>query len=124
MADLKGKKKKKKPKITLEETSEQLSQLASKVEEIDISEPSHPPEPAQDEDFDALVRHLAALCSSSQVLCGWARCIIQTSAWYTIYEGPHMTFWGRARVWFVTMASNIVHKVLVWIMYLIHWFLR
>lgn len=80
MADLKGKKKKKKPKITLEETSEQLSQLASKVEDIDISEPSHPPEPAQDEDFDALVRHSVSLCSSFQVLCGWVGCIVQTSA--------------------------------------------
>ena len=99
-----------------------MSQLASKVEDIDISEPSHPPEPAQDEDFDALVRHLAALCSSFQVLCGWVRCIIQTSAWYTTYDGPHMAFGGRARVWFVTMASNVVHNVLAQIMHPIRWF--
>lgn len=57
MADLKGKKKKKK-KIILEEASEQLVQLASKVEDIVISEPSEPPEPAQDEELDAFVRYL------------------------------------------------------------------
>ena len=71
MADLKGKKKKKKPKPILEEASEQLVQLASKVEDIVISEPSEPPEPAQDEELDAFVRYLILLAALAQVLCAW-----------------------------------------------------
>ena len=44
--------------------------------------------------------------SKDENIVNWVRCIIRTSAWYTIYDRPRMAFRVRVRVRVVTMVCD------------------